>query len=95
MSLSYCCFCLRRGAIIFDHQKDFFSSKNSDRTDAKMNIMRCEMSAKSKINLVGGSPGLVVVGGDSCSECRGFKSQLCILDGHFSHIFVVKIVMFV
>ena len=31
----------------------------------------------------GGSPGLVVMGGDSWSEGRGFKSQLHILDGHF------------
>ena len=24
---------------------------------------------------------------------RGFESQHCILDGHFSHLFVVKVVM--
>ena len=41
------------------------------------------------------SPGLVVMGGDSCSEGCVFESQHCILVGHFSHIFVVKIVMFV
>ena len=40
------------------------------------------------------SPGLVVMGEDSCSECLGFESQHCILDGHFSHLFVVKLVMF-
>ena len=28
------------------------------------------------------------------SEGHGFKSQHRILDGHFSHLFVVKIVMF-
>ena len=35
----------------------------------------------------GGSPGLVVMGGDSCSEGRGFESRCHILDGHdiFSH----------
>ena len=33
----------------------------------------------------------MVMGGDSRSEGRGFKSQHHILDGHFSHIFVVKI----
>ena len=38
-----------------------------------------------------GSPGLVVLGGDSCTDCRGFESQHHILDGHFSHIFVLKI----
>ena len=32
---------------------------------------------------MGVSPGLVVMGGDSCSEGRGFKSQHHILDGHF------------
>ena len=32
---------------------------------------------------LGGSPGLVVMGGDSRSEGRGFKSQCRILDGHF------------
>ena len=40
-------------------------------------------------------PGLVVKGRDSRSKGRGFKSRHCILDGHFSHIIVVKIVMFV
>ena len=35
----------------------------------------------------------MVVGGDSCYEGRGFKSQHHIQDGHFSHLFVVKIVM--
>ena len=30
-----------------------------------------------------GCPGLVDMGGDSCSKCRGFESQCCILDGHF------------
>ena len=43
----------------------------------------------------GGSPGLVVMGGDSCSKGRGFESQYRILDEHFSHLFVVKIAMFV
>ena len=44
-----------------------------------------------------GSPGAVVMGGDSCSEGRGFKSGYHKLDGHniFPHIFVVRIVMFV
>ena len=44
---------------------------------------------------MGGSPGLVVMGWDSCSEGRGFESQHHILDGHFSRWFVVKIVVFV
>ena len=33
----------------------------------------------------------MVVGGDSCSEGRGFESRHSILDGHFLHIFVVQI----
>ena len=45
--------------------------------------------------VLGGSPGLVIMGGDSCSEGCGFESQHRILDGHFSRLFVVKIVMFV
>ena len=48
-----------------------------------------------KNSLLGRSPGLVVMGGDSCSEGCGRKSQHRTLDGHFSHLFVVKIVMFV
>ena len=35
--------------------------------------------------------GLVVMGGDSCLEGREFESHHHVLDGHFSHIFVVKI----
>ena len=44
-----------------------------------------------------GSPGLVVMGGDSHSKGHGFESRSRILDGHdiFSHLFVVKIVLFV
>ena len=41
------------------------------------------------------SPGLVVMGRDSRSKGRGFDSRRRILDGHFSHLFVVKIVKFV
>ena len=37
----------------------------------------------------------MVMGGDSCSKGRGFKSQHCLLDRLFSHFFVIKIVMFV
>ena len=37
----------------------------------------------------------MVMGGDSCAEGCGFKSQYRILYGHFSNIFVVKIAMFV
>ena len=37
----------------------------------------------------------MVMGRDSRSKGRGFESRHRILDGHFSHIVVVKIVMFV
>ena len=37
----------------------------------------------------------MVIGGNSCPEGRGFESLHQILDGHFSHTFVVKIDMFV
>ena len=43
-----------------------------------------------KKGIQGGSPGLVVMGGDSCFESHGFESWYHILDGH---IFVVKTVM--
>ena len=42
---------------------------------------------------LGGNPGLVVMGDDSCSKGHGFKSQRRILDGHFFTDFVVKRVM--
>ena len=38
----------------------------------------------------GWSPGQVVMGGDSCTKGREFKSRHHILDGYFSHLFVVK-----
>ena len=44
---------------------------------------------------VGGRPGLVVIGGDPCTKGCGFESQHHTLDGHFSRLFVLKIVMFV
>ena len=33
-------------------------------------------------SMLGGSPGQVVVGGDSRSKGRGFESRCWILDGH-------------
>ena len=33
---------------------------------------------------MGGSPGLMVIGGDSCYEGCGFESQYQMLDGPFS-----------
>ena len=47
--------------------------------------------------LIGRDPYLVVMVGDLCWEGHGFESRRRILDGHniFSHILVVRIVMFV
>ena len=36
----------------------------------------------------------MIMGADSCSEGCGFESQHHILDGHFSHLFAVKILLF-
>ena len=47
-------------------------------------------------HLKGGSPGLVVMGGGSCSKGHEFESRHRILDGHFfTYIFVVKFEVFV
>ena len=42
-----------------------------------------------------GSHGLVVMAGDSCPEGRGLETKKCLLDGHFSHLFLGTIGMFV
>ena len=41
------------------------------------------------------NPDLVVMAGDSCCKGCGFESEHRTLDGHFSHLFVVKNGMFV
>ena len=46
-------------------------------------------------SLLGGSPVVVVNGWDLQSEGSEFKSRRRILDRHFSHLFVVRIAMFV
>ena len=55
------------------------------------------LSLVKNITVLVGSPGQVAMGGDSCSEGCGFESQRRILDGLniYSHILVVRIVMFV
>ena len=61
-----------------------------------MKIILFLLHNRQTFSLLGGSPGLVVKGGDSRSEGGGFEPWGCILDGHdiFSHIFVVKICNF-
>ena len=48
---------------------------------------------QQKFYTQGSSPGLVVMGGGSCYKGPEFKSRNQILDGHFLHLFFVKIVM--
>ena len=46
--------------------------------------MKCRARSYKLISQrMGWSPGLVIIGGDSCSDGYGFESQHCILDGHF------------
>ena len=47
------------------------------------NKIHIQQSFTRSLYTVGGSPGLVVIGRDSCSEGRGFKSRHCKLDGNF------------
>ena len=48
------------------------------------------LSADKHIRNEGRSPGLVAMGGDSCSKGCEFKSQHCRLVGHFSHTYLLK-----
>ena len=48
----------------------------------KKNYVKVASSAALKI-FFGGSPGLVAMGGDSCSGSHRFESEHRILDGHF------------
>ena len=62
----------------------------------KFNFQRGNLGKRVKVadgRVSPNIPGLVVMGGDSCSEGRGFESQHRILDGHYQILFVVKIVM--
>ena len=42
-----------------------------------------------KILCLGGSPGLLVMGGDSCSKGHEIESWHRILDGHFLHTYLL------
>ena len=57
---------------------------------SRPNLFQTNLSCKQWLD-GGGNPGLVTMGRGSHSEGCGFESR--ILDGHFSHLFVVKIVM--
>ena len=62
---------------------------------AKKVVFNLQSVMDKKVPRQGGSPGLVVMDDDSCLKGDGFESRCRILDGHFSHGFVVKIVLFV
>ena len=57
--------------------------------------MYTEGSFKRMCVMLGGSPGLVVMGGDSCSEGCGLNPSTVYWMDIFSHLFYVKIVLFV
>ena len=66
-------------------------SKAVEQLVERLNLKRLKQRVWIQLcRSLGMSPGLVVMGGDSCSEGRWFESQHRILDGHYSHIFVVK-----
>ena len=73
----------------FDYNRKSLLCNQASFCSSREDILRCK-----KI-LLTGSPGLGVMGGDSWSEGHGFESHHQILDGNFSHLFVVKIVTFV
>ena len=50
-----------------------------------------QVESNKRLQKLGRSSGQVVIGGDSCSKDREFESWHRILDGHFSHLFVVKL----
>ena len=70
-------------------------SSQDVQTFCRMTSSKPRAFNKNKRQIARQNTGLVVMGGDSCSEGRGFESQHHILDGHFSHLFVVKILTFV
>ena len=59
-----------------------------------LTVNTCVESDRSANFVTTGSPGLVVVGGDSCPRGRDFESQCYIQDGSFfTFICYVKIVL--
>jgi len=54
------------------------------RLDMAIKIKEEKIILQKKTHKLGGSPGLMVMGGDSCYEGHVFESQHRILDGHFN-----------
>ena len=64
---------------------------NSDFSPILQSHLRHYFSIRSIPSPKIGSSGVVVMGGDSCSKGCGFESQHHVLNGHFSHLFDVKL----
>ena len=58
-------------------------------------FLYCEFTFDDIIKMLYKKLRALVKGGVSCSKGGGFESQCRILDGHFSHLYAVKIAMFV
>ena len=71
-------------AISIASRPDPESAVNGDST------VTCKQTKKAKDkDYLGASPGLVVMGGDSCSKGREFESRQRTLDGHFfTYLFI-------
>ena len=65
-------------------RKNFVSNWNYSKVHSDVPASSSAQFSRMQVSL-----NVVVFGGDSCSEGCGFESQHSILNGHFSHIFVV------
>ena len=55
----------------------------------QLQLLEGDLGRGQNCKTLGGTPGLVVMGGDSCSKGCEFESRHCILDGHFSHMYLL------
>ena len=90
---TFCIECKNCADCNFDWNRIFFADDHDHGDGDDSNFRSRPLKEfESRHRQTSRSPGLVVMGDDSCSKGRGFKSLRRILDGHFSHWFVVKIV---
>ena len=68
------------------HFRDLNFAVNSSASSFGRSVVSTKQRINQNENVWGGSPGLVVMGGDSCFKSRRFESQHRILDGDF-HIY--------
>ena len=78
-----------------EKERDCAKEREGGTKVSKKNQTRGHNKKINSSNNLGRIPSLVVMGGDSYFEDGAFESQHHILDGHFAHTLVVKIVMFV